>query len=110
MEGRQDQVLVHHGLDLLINDVLPPMKYESAAAYRLSWGDWQPNTHGKGKFELLDLSIVSSNYVAFAHCFIQCGGTLPNEEVFDDLGSCNLLFTKSRRGFESDASTHFQAI
>ena len=38
-EGRQDQVLEHHAPDVLIFDVLPPMKYESAAAYRRIWDD-----------------------------------------------------------------------
>ena len=46
-EGRLDQVLEHHAPDVIIYDVPPPMKYESAAAYRRSWGDWQPNTQGK---------------------------------------------------------------
>ena len=83
--GRLDEVLKHHSSDVLIYDVLPPMKYEGAAAYRRSWDDWQPNTQGEAQFELKDLSVVSSKDVAFAHCFIQCGGTLPNGETFEDL-------------------------
>lgn len=35
-EGRQDDVLKNHLDDLVIFDVLPPMQYESAAAYRAS--------------------------------------------------------------------------
>lgn len=57
-EGRLDEVLEHHAPDVLIYDVLPPMKYESAAAYRRSWGDWQPNTQGEGKFEVKGVSIA----------------------------------------------------
>ena len=60
----------------------PPMKYESAAAYRRSWGDWQPNTQGEGKFELPDLSVVSGNDVCFVHCFVQLGGMPLKGETF----------------------------
>jgi ketosteroid isomerase-like protein len=60
------------------------MKYEGAAAYRRSWDEWQPDTQGEGQFALRDLTIVAGGDVAFAHAFIQCGGTLPDGEVFED--------------------------
>lgn len=53
-QGRQDDVLANHAQDVLIYDVLPPMKYESAAAYRKSWEDWQPETQGEIRFDLED--------------------------------------------------------
>ena len=43
-ENRKDEVLKNHVPDLVIFDVLPPMKYDSAESYRRSWGDWQPET------------------------------------------------------------------
>ena len=99
-EGRLDEVLEHHAPDVLIYDVLPPMKYEGAAAYRRSWGDWQPNTQGEAKFELQDLSIVSSNDVAFAHCFIQCGGTLPNGKTLEDLIRATVCLQEADEAWE----------
>ncbi|HEY4050346.1 MAG TPA: nuclear transport factor 2 family protein [Acidobacteriaceae bacterium] len=93
--GQQDEVLAHHAPDVLIYDVLPPMKYEGAAAYRRSWGDWQPDTQGEGQFELRDLSIVSGSDVAFAHCFIQCGGTLPNGKSFEDFVRATFVSRRS---------------
>lgn len=83
-EGRQDDVLSNHAADVIIYDVLPPMKYESAAAYRRSWDDWQPDTQGEGRFELEDLSITAGSDIAFAHGFIQCGGTLSTGKTFQD--------------------------
>ena len=80
--GRQDQVLEHHAPDVVVYDVLPPVKYESAAAYRRSWGDWQPHTQGEGKFELQDFSVVSGNDVYSVHCFVQRGGMLQKGETF----------------------------
>lgn len=74
-----------NGPDVLIHDVLPPMKYEGADAYRPSCDDWQPDPEGEGQFELHDLSIVAGRDVAFAHGFIQCAGTLRNGKTFADL-------------------------
>lgn len=83
-QGRPDDVMANHAADVLVYDVLPPMKYESAAAYRKSWDDWQPDTQGEARFELEDLSVTAGADVAFAHGFIQCGGTLPNGRTFQD--------------------------
>ena len=83
--GRQDAVLDNHLPDVLIYDVLAPMKYEGAAAYRKSWDEWQPDTQSEGQFELEDLSVTAGADVAFAHGFIKCGGTLPDGRTFEDL-------------------------
>ncbi len=84
-QNRQDEILKNHVSDLVIFDVLPPMKYESAESYRQSWGDWQPETQGEGQFELENLSVTASTDLAFAHCFIRCGGTMPDGHTFQDL-------------------------
>ena len=84
-KGLLDEILTHHASDVLIYDVLPPMKYESADAYRHSWGDWHPATQGEGMFDLQDLQVIAGSDVAFAHCFIQCGGVLTSGETFEDL-------------------------
>lgn len=94
-KGVLDEILVHHAKDVLIYDVLPPMKYESAAAYRRSWGDWHPDTQGEGKFELQDLAVVAGKDVAYAHCFIQCGGMLQNGETFEDLVRATFYLQKA---------------
>ncbi len=83
--GHRDDVLKNHLPDVLIYDVLAPMKYEGAAAYRQSWDEWQPDTQGEGRFDLEDLSVTVGADVAFAHCFIKCGGVLPNGKTFEDL-------------------------
>jgi ketosteroid isomerase-like protein len=84
-QNRKDEVLKNHVPDLVIFDVLPPMKYESAESYRQSWGDWQPETQGDGQFDLENLSVTASTDLAFAHCFIRCGGTMPDGRTFQDL-------------------------
>lgn len=83
--GQQDEVLANHLSEVLIYDVLAPMKYEGVAAYRDSWGDWQPDTQGEGQFDLECLEITTSDDVAFAHGLIRCGGKLPDGSKFEDL-------------------------
>ena len=84
-KGQRDDVLANHLPDALSYDVLAPMKYEGAEAYRQSWDEWQPDTQDEGQFDLQDLSVTAGADVAFAHCFIKCGGTLPNGKTFEDL-------------------------
>lgn len=84
-ESRRDEVLKNHAANLVIFDVLPPMKYESAESYRRSWDEWQPDTQGEAVFDLENLTITAGNDVAFAHSFIRCGGTLPDGRTFQDL-------------------------
>ncbi|MDG2990853.1 nuclear transport factor 2 family protein [Candidatus Synechococcus calcipolaris G9] len=84
-QNRKDEILKNHVPDLVIFDVLSPMKYESAESYRQSWDSWQPETQGDGQFELENLSVTVSTDLAFAHCFIRCGGKMPDGHTFQDL-------------------------
>lgn len=81
----KSEILANHSANVLIYDVLAPMKYEGAEAYRRSWDEWQPDTQGEGQFDLEGLSITAGEDVAFATSFIRCGGTLPDGRTFEDL-------------------------
>lgn len=94
-EGRLDEVLKNHSADLVIFDVLPPLQYSSAAAYRKSWGTWQPETQGEARFEIENLSVTAGDQVAFAHGIIQCGGTQPDGQVFSDTVRATFCLQKS---------------
>jgi ketosteroid isomerase-like protein len=72
-EGNDDEVLSNHAADLLIFDVLAPLQYKGAAAYRKSWGEWRPTDEGEALFEMHELGITAGETVAFAHCLIECG-------------------------------------
>jgi ketosteroid isomerase-like protein len=82
--GRQDDILANHAPDVTIFDVLPPLKYEGADAYRKSWDEWQPTTKGPGPFELHDLKVTAGQDVAFAYRLIRGGGTQPDGTTFED--------------------------
>lgn len=73
--GNDDAVLSNHAADVLIFDVLAPLQYKGADAYRRSWDEWRPSDEGESLFEIHELSITAGETIAFAHCLIECGGT-----------------------------------
>jgi ketosteroid isomerase-like protein len=83
-EGRQDDVLAHHQDDLVIFDVLSPLRYTSAAQYRASWESWQPDARGAVLFALQDLAVEAGADVGYAFGLLHCGGTLPDGQMFSD--------------------------
>lgn len=83
--GNQNEILQAHHPDVLIYDVLPPMLYRGAEAYRASWDSWQPEMQGDNIFEITDLDVVAGTDVAFASGLIRCGGTFPGGKSFEDL-------------------------
>ena len=84
-EGRQDDVLQHHAADVRLFDVLPPLQYTSAADYRASWDEWQPDTQGEAVFAWQDLHVEAGPALAFAYGLIRCGGTLADGRSFEDV-------------------------
>lgn len=72
-EGNDEAVLHNHASDLLIFDVLAPIQYKGAEAYRKSWDEWRPTDDGEALFEMHELSITAGDTVAYAHCLIECG-------------------------------------
>lgn len=93
--GELDRVLDRHLPSVLIYDVLAPLRYEGAQAYRDSWGDWQPDTQGEGVFQLEDLIVTAGDDVAFAHGLIRCGGTMPDGRSFEDLVRATFCLTRT---------------
>lgn len=83
-EGRDDEVLAAHAAEVMIYDVLPPLRYTSARAYRASWDEWQPDAQGETRFELEDLEVRAGSDTAFAFGLLRCGGSLPDGKTFSD--------------------------
>ena len=94
--GAQENILESHSDSVVIYDVLPPLKYEGAKAYRDSWDEWQPKTTGETLFDLKELKVIASEDVAFAYGFIHCGGTLSDGKTFEDLVRATFCLEKRR--------------
>lgn len=97
--GSHDEVLANHAPEVVIYDVLPPMKYKGADAYRESWDEWQPETAEPGLFEFEELEITAGPAVAFAYGIIHCGGTLPDGATFEDRVRATFCLRKLEDGW-----------
>ena len=106
-KGQRDHVLANHLPDVLMYDVLAPMKYEGATAYRQSWDEWQPETQGEGQFDLQDLSVTAGVDVAFAHCFMR--RCLPKRQDVRGSSSCDVLPAHGVWVVEGGAPAHLKA-
>lgn len=98
--GSRDEILANHASDVVIYDVLPPMKYEGANAYRANWDEWQPETAGLGLFEFEELEVAAGREVAFAYGIVHCGGTLPDGKAFEDRVRATFCLRKREDGWQ----------
>lgn len=99
-EGRHDDILTNHDENVIIYDVLTPMKYSSASEYRMSWEEWQPDAQGEMRFELEELEVTAGTEAAFAHGTLQCGGTLPDGKTFRGAVRATFCFSKKEGGWK----------
>lgn len=95
-KGQLDEVLSRHAPEAIIYDVLPLMLYEGTAAYRASWGDWQPELESEGEFNLEDLQISAGDEIGYAFGMIRCGGTYPDGRKLSDLVRATFCLEKIR--------------
>ncbi|HBN76405.1 MAG TPA: ketosteroid isomerase [Planctomycetaceae bacterium] len=91
---KKDKILENHQLNAVIFDVLPPIQYQGKDAYRKSFDEWQPPFEIPCLFELSELNIHASNEAGFAHCIINCGGTLPDGKEVRDTVRATFCFVK----------------
>jgi ketosteroid isomerase-like protein len=96
---RRDAILAEWAADALVFDVLPPLRFEGAEAYRRSWDAWQPPFELPSLFEIHDLVIKAGREVAFAHFLLRCGGTLPGGKVIEDWARATICLGKTETGW-----------
>lgn len=75
-------VLRHHADDMVMFDVVGPLRLDGSKAYAATWADAFFPWHGdRGRFELRDVRIEAGDRVAFAHAFIDCAGMEKGQPV-----------------------------
>jgi len=92
---RKDTILADWAPDAMVFDVLPPLRFEGAEAYRRSWDAWQPPFALPSLFEIHDLVITVGREVAFAHFLLRCGGTLPDGKCIEDWARATICLQKA---------------
>ena len=71
-----DAVLDRHAPDLLMFDVVGPVRVRGLEEYRQTWVDqFFPWHGGTGRFDLVDVDVSAGADVAFATALLECAGT-----------------------------------
>lgn len=71
-----EAVVSHHARDLLMFDVVGPIRLQGLDAYRRTWVEqFFPWHGGTGRFDLVDLEVSAGDDVAFATALLECAGT-----------------------------------
>ena len=78
-----DALMSHYAQDILVFDLAPPLHYKGTAAYRKNWADWFPSFQGPIGYEIRDLSITTSDNVAFCYSLNRISGMRTNGEQTD---------------------------
>jgi ketosteroid isomerase-like protein len=102
----RDAILADWAPEAVVFDVLPPLRFAGAEAYRRSWDAWQPPFALPSLFELHDLVITAGREVAFAHFLLRCGGTLPDGKLIEDWARATVGLRKA----EGRWAVHHQHI
>lgn len=72
-----DGVMSMYAPNLVSFDIVPPLQYVGADAYRKQWKEVFSSFPGPISYEIVDLSITVGNDIAFAHSFNRLSATLP---------------------------------
>ncbi len=98
--GLKDQILRNHSEDLVIYDVLEPMRYMNRAVYQAGWDDWQPETEDAMTFNLKDLELKLDDRLAFAYGLLECAGSTKDGGDFEDLVRITFCLAKGQDGWQ----------
>jgi uncharacterized protein (TIGR02246 family) len=77
-----DSVVSVYAPDLIAFDIVPPMQYVGAESYRKRWTEVFESFETI-HYEVRDLSITTSDDVAFSHSFNKLKGTMKNGRTTD---------------------------
>lgn len=73
-----DSIMSIYAPDLIGYDVVPPLQYTGAAAFRKPWDEVFHEFQGPIEYELRDLRIAAEDAIAFSYCLSHIRGTMAN--------------------------------
>jgi uncharacterized protein (TIGR02246 family) len=73
-----DGILRHHGHDLLMFDVPPPLQSKGLEAYKRTWELFFAASRDPVVFDIVDMSVVAGSDVAFAAAIVRCSESDPS--------------------------------
>jgi uncharacterized protein (TIGR02246 family) len=69
-----DGIMSCYSPDVLLFDLLPPLRYVGADAYRKNWAEWFATFDGPVGYEIRDLTLTTDDNVAFSHSVNRVSG------------------------------------
>jgi len=66
--------LANHAEDIVMFDVPPPLQSKGIAAYERTWELFFSWSQHSGVFDIIEMTIVASDTVAFSHGIMRCAG------------------------------------
>jgi uncharacterized protein (TIGR02246 family) len=75
-----EAVMSHYASDILSFDLVPPLKYSGANAYRENWAAWFPTFRGPIGYEISELRIAAGQDVAYSHSLNRISGARTDGE------------------------------
>jgi uncharacterized protein (TIGR02246 family) len=73
-------ILARHTDDFVMFDVPPPFQSKGLEAYWKTWETFCGWTKDAGVFDIIDMTVVAGNDVAFCYAVMRCAGYTPNGE------------------------------
>jgi uncharacterized protein (TIGR02246 family) len=89
-----DGLMTHYAPDSLTFDIMPPLEHRGTDAYRKLWEQCFPYFQGAVGFEIRDLSITTSDDVAFSHSLNRMTGTTIKGEKIDNWMRVTVCYRK----------------
>ena len=93
--GDVDALMSAHAPDVVMFDVLDPLRYEGSEAVGERAGQWLSWYRGPVGYEVRDLSVTAGGGVAFCHYLYRVSGTMKNGREVDMWVRSTVCFRKT---------------
>jgi uncharacterized protein (TIGR02246 family) len=90
-----DALMSRHAPDVVMFDVLDPLRYAGAEAVRERAGQWLSWYEGPVGYEVRDLSVTAGDGAAFCHYLYRVTGTMANGREVDMWVRSTVCFRKA---------------
>jgi uncharacterized protein (TIGR02246 family) len=89
-----DRLMSHHAPDVLLFDVVNPLRYAGVDAARTRMEDWFSSFQGPINYEMRDMTIAADEDVAFCHSLQHVNGTRIDGTTLDVWWRATVCFRK----------------
>ena len=69
-----DALMTHYAPELVVFNIVPPLREKGVEANRKSWKDWFDSFKGDIDYQVRDLTVVGNDDVAFSHSLNHVAG------------------------------------